>query len=267
MPRWLVLSLLVLFVGCTSLRKVPLKLPGQYSLFREQLRIYSDFPLASHHRLIEDLCARRLDVERRLQLPVSNEPIYVYLFESAERFRGFMLLHHPAFPNRRAFFVETDTRLMVYAHWGDRVGEDLRHEVTHAYLHSVVPNVPLWLDEGLAEYFEVGRGKQGVNRPHLDRLSLALEKRRWQPDLIRMEQLDESFDLTQDEYAAAWAWVHFLLHSRPENAALLHAFLAELRREDTAAPLSARFEQLSIDPAPLLVAYVRELAREPKRKR
>ncbi len=266
MPRRFLILFLLLAAGCTGLNKVPLRLPGQHSLFRGQLRIYSDFPLASHHRLIEDLCARRLDVERRLGLPVSDEPIYVYLFESAERFRAFMLLHHPAFPNRRAFFVETDTRLMVYAHWGDRVGEDLRHEVTHAYLHSVVPGIPLWLDEGLAEYFEVARGMQGVNRPHVDRLWAGLEKH-WQPDPSRMEGLDQALDLTQDEYAEAWAWVHFLLHSRPENAAMLRAYLDELRSNGSAAPLWTRFEQLSIDPAPLLVNYLREVHRESQQTR
>jgi len=259
--RWILLLLLA--AGCAGLRSVSLTLPGQYSLVREQLRIYSDFPLAAHHRLIEELCARRLDVQRRLALPVSDEPVYVYLFESADRFRAFMRLHHPAFPNRRAFFVETDTRLMVYAHWGDRVAEDLRHEATHAYLHAVVPSLPLWLDEGLAEYFEVPRGAQGVNRPHLHRLLVRLEKRTWEPDLKRMEELSGALELSQDDYAEAWAWVHFLLHSRPENAALLRAYLAELHREGSAQPLSARFDELSLEPGPLLVRYVRDLGRRP----
>jgi hypothetical protein len=71
-------------------------------------------------------------------------------------------VHHPNLPRRRAFFVETDTRLSVYAYWGDRVAEDLRHEVVHGYLHAVVPHLPLWLDEGLAEYFEVPRGLSGL---------------------------------------------------------------------------------------------------------
>ena len=70
-----------------------------------------------------------------------------------------------------------------------------------------------------------------------------------------------------DLHAEAWAWVHFLLHSRPENAALLHAYLDELRNEGSTTRLSARFEELSIDPGPLLVGYVRELARGPAPRR
>src|SRR6185295_16292773 len=100
----------------------------------------------------------------------SDEPIHVYLFESGPVFTEFMHAHYPSFPQRRAFFVETDTRLTVYAQWGDRVAEDLRHEVSHGYLQSIIRNLPLWLDEGLAEYFEVPRGTQGFNRPHVDEL-------------------------------------------------------------------------------------------------
>ena len=103
-------------------------------------------------------------------MPRQMSPIHVYLFEDADRFHEFVREERPDFPNRRAFFVETDTRLEVYAHWGGYVGEDLRHEVTHAYLHSVLPSIPLWLDEGLAEYFEVPRGRQGLNRDHLSRV-------------------------------------------------------------------------------------------------
>ena len=73
----------------------------------------------------------------------------------------YLTRNFPSVPSRRAFFLETDTRLAVYAHWSDRVAEDLRHEVAHGYLHSVVPGLPLWLDEGLAEYFEVPRGQNG----------------------------------------------------------------------------------------------------------
>ena len=141
-----------------------LTLPASHTVVREQLVVHSDFPVAATHRLLEELTARRMDLSDRLQIPVSEEPIHMYLFDDADRFGGFIRLNYPDFPPRRAYFLETDTRLQVYAQWGDRVAEDLRHEVTHGYLHSVVPNLPLWLDEGLAEFFEVPRGNRGLNR-------------------------------------------------------------------------------------------------------
>ena len=46
-------------------------------------------------------------------------------------------------------------------------GNDLRHECTHALLHAVLPAVPLWLDEGLAKYFEVQRASRAYGHPYL----------------------------------------------------------------------------------------------------
>ena len=163
MRAWklLLFTTLPLWVGCVFSRDV-VTLPADDALVRDQLVIHSDFALPRHHRLVEDLVARRGDVVEQLRLPASDEPIHVYLFDSSERFRRFMTRHHPEFPDRRAFFVEGDTELNIYAYWGDRVAEDLRHEVTHGYLHTMVPHLPLWLDEGLAEYFEVPRGRAGT---------------------------------------------------------------------------------------------------------
>lgn len=246
--------------GCAGIPKDRLTLPERYSLVREQLVVHGDFPLTARHRLLEDLTARRFDVSQRLALPLSDEPVHVYLFNNAERFGAFMRLHYPDFPRRRALFVQTDTRLIVYAHWGDQVAEDLRHEVTHGYLHSMVPNLPLWLDEGLAEYFEVPRGQHGMNRAHLKLLLGRLEHRQWQPDLQRMERLDQPLDMTQDDYAECWAWVHLLLHSRPEHRDLLYEYLAELRREGSAEPLLRRLDHVFRRPEQALIDHVRRLA-------
>ena len=137
---------LVLIAGCaTTWTKPQLDLPDRFTVVRDQLVIHCDFQVPARHRLLDELSARREDLRRELAYASSDEPIHVYLFEDADRFHEFVREERPDFPNRRAFFVETDTRLEVYAHWGGYVGEDLRHEVTHAYLHSVLPSIPLWL--------------------------------------------------------------------------------------------------------------------------
>lgn len=246
--------------GCVSKWTNRLTLPAHHTLAREQLVFHSDFPLASQHRLIEELCVRRLDLKHRLRLPLSDEPIEVYLFENAERFESFVRLYHPRFPSRRAFFLDTDTRLMVYAQWGDRVAEDLRHEVTHGYLHAVVPQIPLWLDEGLAEFSEVPRAARGLHRQHVAELIAAMELRRWRPDLARLEAMDPSRDMNQEEYAEAWAWVHLLLETPLESHDLLPTFLADLRRQGSAEPLAVRLRQVYPDPEAVLIDHLRRLS-------
>ena len=245
--------------GCVQALNGRLALPGEHELVRGQLVFHSDFAVASQHRLLEELIARRADLKGRLGLPVSDEPIHVYLFDDEEEFGTFVDLYHPEFPQRRAFFLETDTRLVVYAQWGDRVAEDLRHEIVHAYLHSAIPNLPLWLDEGLAEYFEVPRGLRGLNRDHLDQLSDRLEKGTWRPDAARLENLDRNLELTLDDYAESWAWVHLMLETPLEGQAILPTYLSDLRRHGSALPISVQLARHVDQPDRALVEHIRGL--------
>lgn len=252
---------IVALVGCAGTWKTTrAETPSDHQIVCGQLVVHSDFPLPAKHRMLEDLTAGREDVSRRLGLPPDGEPIHIYLFKDAERFEQYMRMYYPQFPMRRAFFVQTDTRLEVYAHWGDHLAEDLRHEVTHGYLHSLVPDLPLWLDEGLAEYFEVSRGHRGLNRAHLDNLVARLEAASWRPSVKRLEQLDRPFDMTLDDYAESWAWVHFLLESHPRHRQMLGAYLAELRQFGSASPMAVRLAEAVDRPEDALVEHVRRLA-------
>ncbi len=201
------------------------------------------------------------DVSAKLGLPTSDEPIHVYLFEDGERFSTFIHGKFPQFPERCAFFVETDTRLSVYAQWGEHVAVDLRHEVTHGYLHSVLPNIPLWLDEGLAEYFEVPRGQRGYHQLNLDELHTAAGQGRWKPDVYRLESLKTVAEMTRAEYAESWAWVHLLLETEPSRRDLLHGYLIRLRRDAVpSSPLSLVLRENNLDDPQLLLNHLRGIA-------
>jgi hypothetical protein len=249
---------MMLSMGCALLHQ-PTALPTDENLVRDQLVIRSDFALARHHRLVDELVARRGDAVERLGLPASDEPIYVYLFESPKRFTSFMEKNYPDFPNRRAFFVETDTVLSVYAYWGDRVAEDLRHEVSHGYLHTMVPNLPLWMDEGLAEYFEVPRGNSGLNRPHVELLLGELQEGHWTPSMAALEQLASAADMTQIDYAESWAWMHFLLETTPQRRDLLRNQLARIRMAGSATPLSGVTLAAEPDISAALIEHLKSL--------
>ncbi|MBX9792144.1 MAG: DUF1570 domain-containing protein [Pirellulales bacterium] len=213
-------------------------MPLTDTVVRDQLIVTSNFQLPKQHRLIEELAAQRGELTAKLALPTSDEPIHVYLFGTPEHFNRYVHEHYPGFPTRRAFFVETDTQLAVYAHWGDRLAEDLRHEVAHGYLHAVVPNLPLWLDEGIAEYFEVPRGHRGLNRPHVEAITARLAGGAWHPDLRRLESFSSASDMEQLDYAESWAWVHLLVETEPERLELLREYLTILRRDAMAPPMS-----------------------------
>jgi hypothetical protein len=215
-------------------------LPDRNEVVAGQLVIHADFPLAEQHRMIRELESMRTDVSQDLGLPISDEPVHLYLFENAGRYETFVARQFPGFPARRAFFVETDTTLSVYAAWQDRIAEDLRHETTHGYVHAVVPTVPLWLDEGIAEYFERPRSESGMHGEHVAHLCGRLLEGTWQPNLDALEALAGPGDMSQDHYAEAWCWVHWMLHTTPERREILQDYLADLRRDGKTAPLPVR---------------------------
>ena len=215
-------------------------LPTRSEVTAGQLVIHADFPIAGQHRLVRELDGLRTDVSQELGLPVSDEPVNLYLFETTDRYDAFVARRFPTFPARRAFFVETDTSLSVFAAWQDRIAEDLRHETTHGYVHAVVPAVPLWLDEGIAEYFETPRSDHGLHRGHVAHLAGRLLEGTWRPDLGRLEALSAAGEMSQDHYAESWCWVHWLLRTTPERKKILQDYLADVRRDPATPPLSVR---------------------------
>jgi hypothetical protein len=260
---WIGLNFLILtsllFSGCALAPKLP-DLPRDANLIRGQLQIHSDFELPQRHRLLDELTAQRSDLTNLLDLPVSDEPINIYLFKNFETYNKYLKHSYPEIPERRAFFVESDTKLTVYAYWGDRVAEDLRHEVAHGYLHAVVPNIPLWLDEGLAEYFEMPRGHSGLNRPHLALLLDRYNEALWSPKLERLESLTALTEMSQLEYAESWAWIHWLTESSPQRLSLLQQYLAELRLSGGAVPLSIFLRDKEPAPEQALIRHLQSFS-------
>jgi hypothetical protein len=104
------------------------------------------------------------------------------------------------------------------------------------------------------------RGVVTGNTPHIELLAALLARGQWQPDLERLESIEPTADMTQPQYAEAWAWVHWLLETPMEVHALLPGYLEDLRRDGTAAPISARLRPIEPEPARALIVHLRRLA-------
>ena len=225
----------------------------------KQLRFHCDFDLPEKHPLITELEYQksRLAEITGLNFGVATLPIDIYLFRDSDSFDAFTSRTNIEFASRRAFFVKSDSMLNVYAQWGSRAAEDLRHEVTHGYLHSVAPSLPLWIDEGLAEYFEVGPETGGLNQPHIQHLILSFEKGRWTPSLGRMEALHDPRKLTQTDYAEAWLWTHFFLSNEP-TAALVRSQMQRYQNK-TGTAWTAKVHHLVHDPNQRLLEHLESI--------
>jgi hypothetical protein len=214
------------------------ELPAESEVRRERLIVHSNFPLPQHHRLLDELVLLHDRVVRELALPDATKTIDVYLFETAAQYRAYVDEKFPTAPERRACFVHNNDSLCVYAQWSDFIAIDLRHEVTHGYLHAILQDVPLWLDEGIAEYFEVDRDARGFNLSHRRILQHRRVEDNWRPNLQRIEQLDAASEMGEMHYAESWAWVHYLLRSNDDNRQMLQDYLARLRMTGEAPPMS-----------------------------
>lgn len=216
--------------------------PKEYQVGRFRFCADEDFPLAPQRPLLDSIPALEQDLIDLLALPPSQERLYVHLFHNKSSYQGYLKLHFPDAPSRKALFIRDGGVGMVYVYAGDDFATDLRHECTHALLNAMLPVTPLWLDEGLAEYFEVAPDERVNGNPHAKYV-------KWNayfgqtPRLEDLEQLRDLSQMTRTRYRHAWAWVHFLLHGPPEAREELQAFLADIQALTPPGLLSQRLRQ------------------------
>ena len=202
----------------------------------------AEFPLKGLEGLLEELAQLQDDLVRALGIPPVREPIELYLFRDKQSYSRYLKLHVPNVPYRRALYVKNQGPGMVLAYRSRELDIDLRHECTHALLHAVLPVVPLWLDEGLAEYFEVPPQERAFDNPHLGGL-------RWNlrlgivPKLEGLEKKGDLSEMGRAEYRSSWAWVHFMLHGPEEARDELVRFLWDIRMSTPPGLLSQRLQR------------------------
>jgi hypothetical protein len=227
--------------GCSTMgeRGQPL-VPTEYQTRTGPYVVFTNFPLPADDGIIRQLTTLKDQFEGTLGLKVdaTEHPIEVYVLGDRKTFEHFLTFYYPGLPPRRAFFIAQGDRRVVYTFKSDRLDEDIRHEATHALIHASVGSIPLWLDEGLAEHFEVVDGS-GLNREQLARLP-SDSRDGWKPNLPKLEALQSVQQMTPGDYRESWAWVHYLLHGSAEGRGVLLTYLGDHRNGGEIQPLSRR---------------------------
>ena len=235
--------------------------PGKHATRRGYYVFYHDFEIEKSDPLFAELESLPDQVFGELRLPPANSVVQVFLFDTQERYERYMRNRYQHLPTRRAYFLQEPraggtVELKVYTWMGDHLRTDLRHELTHALLHGVLTDVPLWLDEGLAGYFELPPNQNGLNAQHLD----VLRRGPFQPDLGRLEKLDQVRQMEKPEYREAWAWVHYMLRGNADAKKVLLEYMQALRTNPTPGPLLARLKEVAPDPDQALAGHLTDLA-------
>ena len=231
-----------------------------------------------HFRLASDL-----PTDQVRALGVEFERIYqafldLSFFDPAARSVPQSRLEVVVFASRTEFFARTDitnehteamfrwgsafrpSYMLMYGELTREAREVFQHELTHHFAHQYLPSAPVWLQEGLAEYYETLRFADGgvrLGEPlrcvgffGIDRASHLEDTARCSgsgylsvtdvpriADLLAMDY--EAFHKLQGEgtdkyknqeanYAGAWALVHMMWNTTPERRAAFRRYLNDL---------------------------------------
>jgi hypothetical protein len=220
------------------------------------------FALQPYVPLFEELARLQSDLVRTLGIARAREFVEVYLFRDRQAYQNHLKQYLPQVPYRRALYVKRgrSSRVLVYQHRD--FPTDLRHEATHALLHAALDMVPLWLDEGLAEYFELPATERARGVHHLQALRWNLRLGVMTP-LANLEKKAELEEMGQLEYRFAWAWVHFMLHGPAKARESLVRYLADIQAGTPPGQLSQRLTASIPDVERQMVAHIKSLSQNP----
>ena len=214
--------------------------------------VRAEFPLdryAAVSRFLDEIAEQEADIVATLGLERSDELIVINLLGDRRSFMEYVARFTPDGARRQALYLRDEDRGTVFAYLNPQVVTDLRHEVTHAVLHSMLPFLPIWLDEGLAEYFELPADERASDNPHARHLKLVARLRvAWRPSLTRLEARRDQSEMKMTDYRESWLWVHFMLHGPEEATKLLRDYLATIQDRTPPGPLSDHLRKLYSSP-------------------
>ncbi len=203
----------------------------------------SEFPLHDVQGLVQDLGDLQEDIEKTLNVTCQPQAIHIYLFNSKRSYDQYVRVRIPEGVNRQALYVPGTDAGRVYAYRHRDLETDVRHETTHALLHTAFPYVRIWIDEGLAEYFEVPQSLRVKGHSHRAELRTAISRQRWTPNIENLESKRKLMDMNRNDYRDSWGIVHFLLNGPPDAREALDQYFEEVLSGAEPTPLSKLLRQ------------------------
>jgi len=125
--------------------------------------------------------------------------------------------------------------------------ENLRpvfHEYSHLVVSNVAPKLPVWMNEGLAEYYSTfemnGSGRSVIFGRAVPGHYYELANNRWIPLDALLSINDDSPEYNENSkrgvfYAESWLLMHMLLHGEPDRRQMFAAYARELAGGTAAA--------------------------------
>ncbi|MFN9717642.1 MAG: hypothetical protein ACK58L_03050, partial [Planctomycetota bacterium] len=164
---------------------------------RENVELFSEHQLDTSP-LWEQLTQVSEELDSTLGIRTDGADIQVILFRDHGSYLRYLSSRLPQARNRKALYYKNGDVSQIYAFQNRSLTVDLRHEMTHVLIHQHLPYAALWLDEGLAEFFEENPSSRQSN----SRITTV----RWRartgriPTLKNLEAIPKAEAMGEDEY-------------------------------------------------------------------
>jgi tetratricopeptide (TPR) repeat protein len=170
--------------------------------------------------------------------PAPTAPTMVYVFGSRKTFEPFLPAHHGRRASVGGYFqrgVDTNTIALSPDGFSDDAPV-VFHEYSHLLVGTALRSVPVWLNEGLAEYFSTFRLAQGgkdalIGVPIKAHVQLLFDGFIPVRELLAVDQNSALYTEGARRsifYAESWATVHYLMTEVPSGRTLINRYCAAI---------------------------------------
>jgi hypothetical protein len=217
-------------------------------------------------RFVGVLMDAQVDALRRVfRLDMTPSRITVWAFRTRKEFEfyGSQLINTEIAPNKGGFWTDVRGGMIVLPYLREGNLDPVKvllHEASHQCLQQALntTDVPMWLDEGLAVFFEESRYNPLTHTLELayiprDRLRLLQHEMRSGRHVTLTELVATTRDaFTVSHYGSAWSFIYWMLRSTDKKEALrrqkaLNAYLFDIRAGRTDA--QRLFAHIDMQPA------------------
>ena len=218
-----------------------------------------------HYRVLTDISqlkgrayAEELEVIREfyaevfgVQSAIRSRPATVLIFDTEEGFQAYAdLTTDDRVESLLGYYLPRYDQLLLYEGRDDASGDETRrvlyHEAFHQFIHPLIPDLPYWVNEGLADYFSAtkiegsrvtARGGALAARLRDLRRHVSEHGRPLSPSGLMRETPSEFYSgAVEVKYAQAWSMVHFFLHGEEADyRARFVRYLTTLRQGKSAS--------------------------------
>src|SRR5262245_18064786 len=215
---------------------------GRWTLVRTQdLTVVGDQPAET----LRDIAARleRFRIGVSGLIPNADRPLpipaVVYVFGTRKAMQPFLPLTKNGRPAPLSGYFQRDVDVNCIALGLEGFDESLPvvfHEYTHLLIRNAVRSVPVWLNEGLAEYYSTfnvtATGTTAeAGRPIVPHVRLLRERYMPIAELIAVDAGSELYNEAARRssfYAESWALTHYLMVEVPDGPAQINRYVAEI---------------------------------------